>query len=565
MKRLVALLIFASALSAAPLPKDFFITAVREHYTHWAKTWLGELFFQNVAAPRQPYDITWGATTDLKAVGNCNMSSNYNGSGCANDTFVLQQALNAAACAPWGHVTLQLTSGYAVNSIQLKSCTSIVGAGWDTGFVEISGSNSHVIRTNPNPAGYIRSITGVTQVTNLVLQNFRINGNRPANSTYTANLALAPNGAIICGISLEYVSGALLDHLYLWDTSGFGFYATASDHVVFRDSTIYQNSKQLNQDGAHLAGSTSYIYFTNLELLTGDDGEVLAAPEGVPGAIHDVTINGEHCISCYTAVRTLSNEYPICPGQPIQNLSVSNVTGTAVYAAVALGFGSGCTLINDEMGSMTFDNLHLNIGPYSYVSSLGCFLAIADAAAKVTFTNAIWDSPLYANGYICPGANYGPAYASDITIGSGSGIYMTAAGQAAAYAAQLISGQTFTTLDLKDFTIRCEKGQSCTGPTYLTTVPSGAAIGRLILPSDPTFFASVSSSGDAGRITTVQGDSLAIYTANAPGCTSTSPAWRITVLDATAPLVGSALTGGGAVWAHAHCSQTSAGYIVDGI
>jgi hypothetical protein len=49
-------------------------------------------------------------------------------------------------------------------------------------------------------------------------------------------------------------------------------------------------------------------------------------------------------------------------------------------------------------------------------------------------------------------------------------------------------------------------------------------------------------------------------------CTaSTGTPWRASVSDATAPAIGVALTGGGALFANVHCSLTTGTYIVDGI
>jgi hypothetical protein len=57
-----------------------------------------------------------------------------------------------------------------------------------------------------------------------------------------------------------------------------------------------------------------------------------------------------------------------------------------------------------------------------------------------------------------------------------------------------------------------------------------------------------------------------ILTASLPACaSSTGPATRAAVSDATAPAIGVALTGGGAVFATVHCSLTTGTYLVDGL
>jgi hypothetical protein len=58
----------------------------------------------------------------------------------------------------------------------------------------------------------------------------------------------------------------------------------------------------------------------------------------------------------------------------------------------------------------------------------------------------------------------------------------------------------------------------------------------------------------------------AVVTASLPTCTaSVGTPWRASVSDATAPALGVALTGGGAVFANVHCSLTTGTYIVDGL
>jgi hypothetical protein len=71
-----------------------------------------------------------------------------------------------------------------------------------------------------------------------------------------------------------------------------------------------------------------------------------------------------------------------------------------------------------------------------------------------------------------------------------------------------------------------------------------------------------SGSGDfAGSVATD-----AVLTANLKTCTATTGTpWRAAVSDATAPALGVALTGGGAVFALVHCSLTTGTYLVDGM
>jgi hypothetical protein len=57
-----------------------------------------------------------------------------------------------------------------------------------------------------------------------------------------------------------------------------------------------------------------------------------------------------------------------------------------------------------------------------------------------------------------------------------------------------------------------------------------------------------------------------VLTTNLKTCTAgTGIPWRASVTDATAPAIGSPLTGLGTVFANVHCSLTSGTYIVDGI
>jgi hypothetical protein len=58
---------------------------------------------------------------------------------------------------------------------------------------------------------------------------------------------------------------------------------------------------------------------------------------------------------------------------------------------------------------------------------------------------------------------------------------------------------------------------------------------------------------------------LPVLTANLAACGAGTAAARAAVTDATAPAIGVALTGGGAIFATVHCSSTTNSWIVDGL
>ena len=75
----------------------------------------------------------------------------------------------------------------------------------------------------------------------------------------------------------------------------------------------------------------------------------------------------------------------------------------------------------------------------------------------------------------------------------------------------------------------------------------------------------------AGGFQATTRGTVAVLTANLKTCSAAGStptgitSYDQAVSDATAPAVGVALTGGGTVWAHVHCSLTTGTYIVDGL
>lgn len=101
-------------------------------------------------------------------------------------------------------------------------------------------------------------------------------------------------------------------------------------------------------------------------------------------------------------------------------------------------------------------------------------------------------------------------------------------------------------------------------------VLTGATSNKLKIENGTgSFGANTLIDGDFAARTVAFNNSIAtqpIATASLPACVATTGTpWRASVNDATAPAVGSNLTGGGTVFANVHCSLTSGNYIVDGI
>lgn len=79
-------------------------------------------------------------------------------------------------------------------------------------------------------------------------------------------------------------------------------------------------------------------------------------------------------------------------------------------------------------------------------------------------------------------------------------------------------------------------------------------------------FGTGANSSTAGSFEAIAGAFLPVATASLKTCTAaTGVPWRASVNDATAPALGVVLTGGGAIFANVHCSQTTGTYLVDGL
>lgn len=107
---------------------------------------------------------------------------------------------------------------------------------------------------------------------------------------------------------------------------------------------------------------------------------------------------------------------------------------------------------------------------------------------------------------------------------------------------------------------------------FTSTTPVGTVDAALSRDAAGIIDFGTGASGNvAGSFKATSQGTIAVLTANLKICSSggSTPtginSYAGAVSDATVPALGVALTGGGTVWAHVHCSLTTGTYIVDGI
>jgi hypothetical protein len=221
--------------------------------------------------------------------------------GLANAAAINAILATATAEKP---VHLVIEAGIAIAAplvIPKSGHVTIEGAGWDSGFYILPGSNCNAIQNSPNSdlsldltwspprpvktAGY-----------DITLSNFRINCNRgtypngncdghrdgtfTATSTPPADVA-APSDArgsfthnfLLCGIVLSAVDNLSINKVWVYDAPTFHINLYHCTHVWIDRCRIEAGNPSFsgNTDGIHFNGGCSACSVTNCWASTGDD------------------------------------------------------------------------------------------------------------------------------------------------------------------------------------------------------------------------------------------------------------------------------------------------------
>ena len=234
-------------------------------------------------------------------------------------------------------VELIMDGGVATHGVcgAIAGHWSIVGMGWDTGFYQIAGSNTDVIRNISSL--YSTEVTPTiptgTVAYNIRLSNFFINGNvgtgydgtpgdGNGNSTgpdYQGNLSTY----FLYGASLMGVQRLEVDRVWFYNTSSFALTLSNCTDSLVQGCRFESPSRLLNSDGVHLNGGCVNTQILGCWFGTGDDAIAINCPEGNAGNISRVVVDSCIFDNCLTWCRP----YTYTAGS-IDSVLFSNCTGS---------------------------------------------------------------------------------------------------------------------------------------------------------------------------------------------------------------------------------------------
>ena len=175
----------------------------------------------------------------------------------------------------------------------------------------------------------------------MALRNFTLNGNqgRGGNGDSTTGARQGKTGvAWYFGINLMNLNDIVIENVVVVNTPSYHIRLSNVGNVAVSGCVL--RSLGANTDGLHFDGPANDISISNCEFLCGDDAIALNCPEGYTGNISRVTVT-----NCKFNSPTLMRLYTIGYGSTqklnIDNVTVSNCSGTLTVAGFAIGDGSG--------------------------------------------------------------------------------------------------------------------------------------------------------------------------------------------------------------------------------
>lgn len=406
------------------------------------------------------------------------------GGGTATDNTAALNAFLATASAT-NPIKLILDGPSAVSGLVIAAAghTVIEGIGWDSGIWIISGSNADPLN-NGKILPFDPNTTPPASGANVILRNFKINGNRGNGTTGDSNSG-DPRGVSgtywYCNINLANLNGVRIEDMYIYDAPAYSIRLNnCSDVVVANNTLINPNtSTSQNNDCVHVDGPASNIRVLGnyLNNNNSDDAIAFNAPEGYGGLIDKCVVVGNTFQSVANAMRV----YGASEGQ-VGSVVFSQNIGNVHNFVLLLGFTS-----SPATGDVSFRSVICEGN--SFVATAG-FVGLAGGMGDLILTDCTWLSPVNASTFIAP---LGTGTASSVTLNNCK-IYRTTSGNAAATLLASSSAYTFTKMILNGFYIVNEQGQSYSAIANLMTM-ADVTISQLFVASlDYTNIASLADS-----------------------------------------------------------------------
>lgn len=292
------------------------------------------------AAPVPAPGMTYIRASEIGCALDCDLQTGRNKyhDGPATDDGPRINAAMAGASAT-NPITLIIDGSALISGLFLPAggYWGIAGLGCGTGFFVKSGINNDgihngpsnaVTATDPGPPAPPRG-------KNVSLSNFTLNGNQ-GNGHDGVSTTGQPHGSDqvwYFGINLMSLDNISLENLVVVNTAAYEIRLSNVGDVTISGCIL--RGVGVNTDGLHFDGPANDISIANCRFTTGDDSIALNCPEGYSGNISRVTVTG-----CTFNSLSLMRLYTASASGrfAIDNVTVSNCTGTLAEGAFAIGF-----------------------------------------------------------------------------------------------------------------------------------------------------------------------------------------------------------------------------------
>lgn len=281
-------------------------------------------------------------------------------SGKATDDAPRINAAMAAASAT-NPITLIVDGSALISGLFLPAggYWNIAGLGCGTGFFVKTGSNNDGIHNGgagatepafPEPSAPPRG-------SSVSLRNFTLNGNQ-GNGRNGDSTTGSTQGAPVWRFAINLMNLNNVDVENVVVVNSPSFQITFSNVGNVRISGCLLRSQGANTDGLHFDGPANDIIISNCDITSGDDAIALNCPEGYGGNISRVTVT-----NCkFNSGTFLLRLHPIDEINPkkfnIDTVTVSNCSGTCVYAGFLVGHGAGAS--PNAIDGLTISNCSLS-------------------------------------------------------------------------------------------------------------------------------------------------------------------------------------------------------------
>jgi hypothetical protein len=326
--------------------------------------------------------MTYIRASEIGCALDCNLENGRHKAhgGPATDDAPRINAAMAGATAD-NPITLIIDGSALISGLFLPAggYWAIAGLGCGTGFFVKTGSNNDAIH-NGGPEAGIPGDPGPPappRGSSVSLSNFTINGNQGngRSGDSTSGTYQGISGKVwYFGINLMNLNNIAIENIVVVNSPAYHMRLSNVGNVTV--SGCLMRSSGLSTDGLHFDGPANDISISNCNFMTGDDSIALNCPEGYSGNISRVAVT--NCtFQSWSLMRLYTWNGTV--GHYINDVTVSNCTGTLAEAAFLIGLANGS--LPNSVASLTISDCTL---------TAPCVLAIAENFGTINVTNVVF-------------------------------------------------------------------------------------------------------------------------------------------------------------------------------